>query len=292
MTNIIDVIGEDLSVYRMANGLYTTKEHDSLIIWESSQTFTWFSRQIYYGNIAKWLEIYRNYTPEEVKDAVIDLPSEVNLSEIHHYESIDMRQLLCPKLSENNEYLQSRNITDITAKQFGLEESQDYIVIPIEDYNGERAGIICRYMYSDNKKEKYRKLFVKAIPPLWPIKHWRTLTPDKIVLVFEGAWSTMRFTQVLKFDDMVCFSLLGAQFNHDIINMLNGIKTVIFILDNDDTGQRLGEKVKELCPSWYCIKPSTYPDEMTDTQIIKFRDIIREKVTQYELIESKKIIGY
>jgi len=283
MSLILDLIGSDLTLVRLSNTVYTTVEHDSIRIWPDTNSYYRFS-QGQGGGPLHWLITWRGLSFEEAKLFLEDYPEELDplkKLDILSSSSKDLGQGLEPHHVYGNRiyhpYIEGRNISEETAKRYSLEVIQDSILIPINDSRG-RCGAIIRNTQKE-KKDKYRKYFLREAPLLWPYDDWQNAKSSDTVFVFEGAWSVMRFYQVLHDKgNYVFLALLGAVADYKLISYLNGLN-VIFVLDNDDAGKGMGQKLYQFeQKKWSMFMPNVYPDEMTDEQIVKFIEKVESSV--------------
>lgn len=276
MLDVVEVIGQDLTLIRQSNNIYTTQEHDSLKIFVTTNSWYWFSRRV--GGDAKfWLKYYREYDEYEYNDYLeshqYNTPNvEALFRNLWNNASIDsgieLRQLY--GLREYHPYIANRNVSEATANRFNLEIINNNIALPMYNFKDERIGVVLRSTETNDKKLKYRKIFREKAPLLWPMKDWKRVTPDSKVYIFEGAWSVMRFWQTIQDDNYIFLCLFGVATNQELLSYLNGLQNVTFVLDNDDTGKEMGKRLYYLNSDWKLKLPKTYPDEMTDEQIIKF----------------------
>ncbi len=276
MLDIVSLIGQDLTLIRQSSNLYTTQEHDSLKIWVATNSWYHFSRQIG-GGPKEWLKYYRSFDDYEAVEYIeANQFSDGNVTALFRNlwnnadidSGIETRQL--HGLKEYHPYIASRNVSETTAKRYNLEIINNSIALPMYNFKGERIGVVLRSTETDDKKQKYRKLFKEKAPLLWPITDWMGIRPGSKVFIFEGAWSAMRFWQVIQDPAYTFLCLFGVATNSELLSYLNGLQNVTFVLDNDDTGRDMGSRLMYLNNSWKLKLPKTYPDEMTDDQIRKF----------------------
>lgn len=273
--SIIQVISEDLTVVKQNNEIFTTVQHDSLKIWANKNNFYWYSRQIF-GDIETWLRYYRGYNDQQVSDYLEGYSTDNqfvnfigNLSpETHDDIGLELHHLYGKK--EYHPYIASRNVNEETARYFGLESTKNNIIFPFYDFNGQRIGSIFRNVHTNDKTLKYRKLFLKTPPLLWPIKHWQSLQTDDYVFIMEGAWGVMLATQWVKNPRLKCMCMFGVSTPETLLTYLNGLINVWFVGDRDKTGEEMMKRVKKINPNWKRVIPSIYIDEMNEEQMKKF----------------------
>lgn len=276
MLDIVSLIGQDLTLIRQSNNLYTTQEHDSIKIWVSTNTWYHFSRQIG-GGPKEWLKYWRSFDDYEAIEYIDSNQfNDGNVVALFRNlwnnattdSGIEVRQLY--GIKEYHPYIASRNVSETTAKRYNLEIINNSIALPMYNFKGERIGVVLRSVETNDKKQKYRKIFKEKAPLLWPISDWIGTTPDDKVFIFEGAWSTMRFWQTIQEPSYKFLCLFGVATNSELLSYLNGLQNVTFVLDNDETGKEMGSRLHYLNSNWKLKLPSVYPDEMTDEQIRKF----------------------
>ena len=270
MTTTLDInkiIGRNFTLIPKGS-YYTTAEHDSLILWQDTNRFSWFSKGIH-GRPEDWLNLVEGLNKEEISE-LIDSEEFSKEFSFDSYEKPPVNYPIGPKIY--NEYIKSRNITPEVAKIFGLESWGDNTLIPLYNYYGKRCGSMIRDHSTNFSWLKYRKIADDEICNLWP--YWLLeKTHTKPVILFEGAWSVMRYYQVAS-QHIVPVALLGTSANKRTIELLTGVDDVFIVLDNDKNKSGLSVKdclegYKDFNNKWTFVLPDKYPDEMSEAEIYR-----------------------
>lgn len=269
MANILDLIGETYTPIRLSHNIYSTKEHDSLIIWTDTNSFYWYSKN-FGGDAFTWLIQVNNYDKEIAREIALDYTDDT-IKRNRKKTSPQYELYQISGKSEYHSYFKERGLTAQTVKHFNLEfDTQlNRAIIPIYQ-NKIKIGAIVRNVNARSKRERYKiTVFTKRKPILWPIEP--ILTP----IVFEGCWSAMRFWQVCnqQFPDYSYHAILGAYPSKHLRELFNGL-VPIFILDNDDAGTKMLEHLDAIGLKYKHFIPSIYPDELSDKQILKVMERI------------------
>jgi hypothetical protein len=267
MSDLVNLIAEQYQIVRVGNGILSTSQHDSLIIWPEENRWWWYSLHIG-GGIGDWLN-YNNYSEDEKQfylenaDPILFTNNDQRLDHDDFLKTVG-RQKYTP-------YINSRNINKETARYFGLEVINDDIIIPIKNESNIRVGSLIRYA---NRKPKYKKLYIETPCPFWNIHEFN---PEHQTIIFEGAWSVMRFWQVSKEVGIsynlfagLSFGPTNAQFEY-----LSGLDNVVWMLDYDtdrhgnllDRVNKKRMKIKANNQAHRVIINKTMPDEMSDESI-------------------------
>ncbi|MCB1711831.1 MAG: hypothetical protein KDH96_04960 [Candidatus Riesia sp.] len=264
---IAELIGEKYTLRKLSNNVLTTEEHGSLKIWTNTNSWYWFARG-FGGGIREWLR-YANYPEDEWdywidKDLLFVPPNEDN-----NFIDYDDFVTHCIGAYKYTKYIKSRNISEATAKYFGLETKNSDTIIPIIKYNNERIGSLIRHKAGT---PKYHKFLLEAQPVFW---NSNILDINRPTLIFEGAWSVMRFWQVLgdKYNYLatLSFSITDKHFEY-----LTGLDNVYWFLDYDtDNNNTLlprvwqkRNKIKVNNGKHRVIINKTMPDEISDEGIL------------------------
>lgn len=276
--DILDVIGKDFKIKKISNGLYSTVEHDSLRIWKDTNSWYWYKNNVG-GDAINWLKYRHHLTDEQINERyeVYDYSTDpFKVTTLNKYtitDDVDIHQLYGKK--EYSDYIRNRGINYDTFQKYNLEMINNYYaLIPLFDRVGKRIGAMHRKLDDALSGPKYKKYFTNTTTPfIFNLKKLNNRNKCDTILVFEGAWSVMRFEQVLG-DTVLGIATLSNKFNDTyLFELLNGFNNVFFVLDNDVAGQQLIKKH----PTLKYIIPSIYPDELTDEQIVKVSERIKSK---------------
>jgi hypothetical protein len=266
--SIIDVISQYFAI-KHHGALLSTKEHDSLIIFPATNSFCWFSEGIA-GNYITFLSEIVGLSQEDIisewgeytADPFADYISDKEL-EIHPLD------YLGEPATDNSYLINKRLLTNDTIAYYGLEQTYRKIHIPIHNKAGKRIGSQIRY---ENRVPKYKTIVSELKPPIWPMRALRDAHRYKYCFVFEGAFSVMRWHQVINSTPYLLLPLatMGVLRNRrhllSILSLL-GRKDILFVLDNDEKGKNAIALLDQSNIKY--IVPSQYPDEMTDDEILE-----------------------
>ncbi len=275
MLSIIDVISDYFTVIHKGGNKYSTVEHDSFVIFPQTNTFCWFSEGIA-GGVVIFLRDIVGLSTDDIRKYtdgyVLSNPLSIG---------IEPEQLLYLSPNEylgypatDNSYLHNRGISNTTISKYGLEASNDRIIIPIHTLRGKRIGSQFRYL--DGSKPKYRTMVMEKKPVLWPMPKLFDVPNHNIVLLFEGAFSVMRWTQVDP--SVLAFGMYGTVKSHaqlrSIHNLIGDTAKIVVVLDPDEAG--ISTAAKYLPGTGIrSYVPTLYPDEMNNAQILQELDSIR-----------------
>lgn len=274
--SIVDLIGMDYRLKQHTQDTLTTVEHDSLIIWPETNSFTWFSRNISGGPLT-WMKYVLFLSDPEIEDYLNGV--DIGLLTLDKY-SIEFETRYPVGAKEYCEYFAQRNINPETALFYDLEVYHDDVIIPLYNTFGKRCGSLLRKVNTNDTSKKYRKIINDTLCDLWPYKSLLNRY-EKPVLVFEGTWSVMRWHQVLG-NEIIPLALIGTNIGDRVTSILNGAN-VTFILDNDvksKAGLKVYERIKKQIgykyQNWKFLLPPKYPDEMSDEEIKIIMNEIRK----------------
>lgn len=262
MSTIVDLAQQQFKVVVVSNNILTTTEHDSLRIWSNKNRWWWYSKNIG-GGIKEWLD-YFNHPPEdyEIYSDELDLTIKNNDS----YFDYDVFIEIGIGHLGYNDYIASRNITKETANHFKLEIKNNNIIIPINKDN-KRIGSLIRLT---SGPVRYQKILQEELPVFWNLP----IDSNKSTFIFEGAWSVMRWWQVLgdKYNYLATLSFAATQHHFEY---LSGLNNIIWCLDNDRN--RYGELLPRVKQKIYKIYNQNNkhvininkvkPDDMVDIDI-------------------------
>lgn len=271
--DILDVISKDFKLKKISNGLYTTIEHDSLRIWPHTNSWHWYSKGVG-GNATYWLKYYKHLSHNEIVDSyeIYEVKSDPFktslLSSYNIVENVDVSLLYGNKVY--SDYIKNRGINYEIFLKYDLEMINNYYaLIPIKDRYGKRIGALHRKLDDKINGVKYKKYINNRNLHIFNYENLKNKGKYDIILVMEGAWSVMRFDQVLG-SKVTCVATLSNNIDERVFETLNGLDNVFIILDNDDAGKSLMKKH----PSKKFILPSIYPDDLSDEQI----NIVYERI--------------
>lgn len=262
MSTIVDLAQQQFKVVVVSNNILTTTEHDSLRIWSNKNRWWWYSKNVG-GGIKEWLD-YFNHPPEdyEIYSDELDLTIKNNDS----YFDYDIFIEIGIGRLGYNEYIASRNIAKETAAHFKLEIKNNNIIIPINKDN-KRIGSLIRLT---SGPVRYQKILQEELPVFWNLP----IDSNKPTFIFEGAWSVMRWWQVLGDSYNYLATLSFAATPHHF-EYLNGLNNIIWCLDNDCN--RYGELLPRVKQKIYRIYHQNNkhvininkvkPDDMADIDI-------------------------
>lgn len=267
--DINKVVGRNLTI--IPRGYYsTTVEHDSLILWQDTNRFSWFSKGIH-GSPIDWLYLVEGLDKAEVEDLLED----DSLSKEFTFISDTEKEVIYPIGSKTyNPYIESRMISEDTAKIFQLETWDKYTIIPLYGYDGNRVGSMLRDQTTNVQWLKYRKIINGRMCNIWP--YWLLeISHTAPVILYEGGWSCMRTFQVAKHNNISVIPLaaLGTNMGKATVELLTGLDNVSVVLDNDKNKAGLSvkdrlESQKDFNTKWQFILPDKYPDEMSDNELL------------------------
>lgn len=178
-----------------------------------------------------------------------------------------------------NKYINSRMISEDTAKYFGLEvDFVGNVYIPLYDTQ-KRIGSLMRRTDTNEKHLKYRFLmcdgFVRPFCFDMPLLQERN--GNSIVVLVEGCWSLMRIHQVVKplYPNLLPIATIGTNLTEDLYSYIYDLP-IYAILDDDEGGKTYTEQLNQ----WRnrganieILQPkdsrgfSIYPDDLTDKQL-------------------------
>jgi hypothetical protein len=262
--NLLEAVSQVYQIQQVSTNLFTTSEHDSLRIWTHTNTWYWFSRGIG-GGLKEWLQL-NNYSRDEIDDIVGKQDPNIIPLEDNNFLDYDMFINTFGQFEYNN-YIKSRNISEETARKFGIEARNDDIIIPILDYKGKRVGNLVRHK---NRTPKYHKFLIEP----QPVFYNPNIDASKTTYIFEGTWSVMRFLQVTDYS-INALATLQFKIGRQHFEYLNGLNNVVWCLDydTDKNGillQRVIDKrnlIKQMNKFHKVIINKTMPDEMSDDGI-------------------------
>lgn len=277
MIDIVDLIGQSYTIVDHSSNTKSTLEHDSLVIWPESNSYHWFSRGIG-GGPYHWLKYEIGMPEKEIEDYL----EESSIFTVYQQEQTFAKSFPLGH-KRYHKYIASRNITEQTATFFGLEVWNENILIPLYNLKNQRCGSMIRDIHTNAQHLKYRKIISSEPTNLWPYEFLKKRF-DVPVFIFEGAWSVMRWYQVVG-ESIVPLALLGTNANNDTMELLNNVDNVTFIIDNDiksNAGDNVYNKIIKnpnfkYTSGWQFIRPEIYPDEMSDKQIRWLLRFINER---------------
>ena len=192
-----------------------------------------------------------------------------------------------------NSYMESRHITELTAKHFRLEHDGLNVTIPLTDVDGRRIGSLVRQAHVKSKADRYRTYMVGSHekPCAWPMGHIRRAKRESIIVLVEGAWSVMRIQQVISplYKNILPIATLGTWLTDELRNYLYD-KEILAILDTDEGGKTVTSQLKQWRESGVNVEcyditlqgESAYVDDISDAQLTRlFKGI--EGATQTKL---------
>lgn len=166
-------------------------------------------------------------------------------------------------IKKYNDYLKDRGIT----KDYFLRNMETTIggdVIFTQYFGNKREGSIIRKRRGTPKYLNFSNL------PVWPFKKVETKSGMKIILV-EGLFSAALINQKIEqlcLENIVCFSLLGVNFNS--IKSIFVDENCFVYFDNDKAGKNAMEKYKNMFPHHRTKILRVSPDDMNEEDLEKF----------------------
>lgn len=262
--NLLDLVGKELTLIQLSETLYTTKEWDSLRIWTDTNSWYRFSRGIG-GDSISWIKYF--YSDKEF-----------NINDFQQYlinKSVTKEEIIkiydAHALYGNktyHEYLVKRKISFETFQKFNLEVNDNSILIPLTDLSGKRIGVQARNIVSTDPKNRYLFYLMQDKPALFPLTELKHI--KHTVILCEGTFSVMRYTQVINDDNYKIFSCLGNNPSPLLPELLNRINNIICIYDPDDGGKSFKKKLSKLLPNAQMLCPNVKLDDMTDKELLWF----------------------
>ena len=263
--SILELVSEDFTIIQVSNNIYTTKEHDSLRIWVSTNSFYWYS-QNFGGGPRVWLQRVRQYGDEQIEELLQEEVQPIKLKR-KFAQLFETRQFY--GITKYVPYFKERGITPETMCKYHLEYdvANNRIIIPIINRFNKRIGAIIRNIHSE-KTNRYKIYVNGPKPAIWPEQNINEVNASSKIILFEGAWSVMRWQQVIQEPNVFFFCVLGAYPSKLIAEYFNGIQINV-VLDNDQAGIKLKDHLSLIKKDCKFYLPKKYPDEMPGSEIKK-----------------------
>lgn len=274
--DIVSIIKQSYDLVNHTNNTMRSVKHDSLIIWPTTNSFNWFSRGIG-GGPEVWLKYVLNLSKEEIDEYLNDY----TFKREYKYDLTPEVEVVFPIGQKTySEYMRKRGISKETAEFFELEVLANDVIIPLYNTRSERIGSMIRRTDTNKNWQKYRKIINGEMCGLWnkTTVHERY---DKQIIIFEGAWSVMRWWQVSRKHgiDIAPLGLLSTGVKN-ALPLIYNIQNAVFVLDRDENDSGLSVYKRAVrhkgMNDWKFYIPPIYPDEMNDKQILKMLKIIMD----------------
>ena len=288
--NIVDIANQYFNLKRNSHNSWIIDgdKFNSVVLFEDSNTYHRFSSGET-GDIYKFMRHIVGLSHEQCKDyaSVSKDDTEPSLLET-------LRSSLKSEVKEErvgydyqefigrpgyNQYIASRNISEETAKHYGLEIDGADVLFPLYNNKLHRVGSIKRFAYAQTTADRYRTFLLQGHdkPCFWDFREILNLSPDKIVVLVEGTWSAMRIKQVVgNLYPIVPLATMGAGIQPVVFDYIYESK-VIAILDNDTGGERYKRQLQIARSKGIMVQEVTlnnkgqniYVDDLTDSQMLK-----------------------
>lgn len=253
--NIIDIAKGYFDLDNKGNGIYQIKnpsgEFDSVVLWETTNSYHRFSTGKS-GGIYEFLKYIVGLPESEINEQYGILEED---SLIKKLKATVKRNKLDTGLSIQdvvfqqgyNKYIESRMISEETAKYYNLEVNGEDAIIPLYNVNNNRIGSLYRHSNPDSKGDRYRTLLVSNFekPCVWPFPELYKRNSDSIIVLVEGAWSAMRIKQVMSkhIGTILPLATLGTNVTDELKQYLYEFR-IISILDDDTGGQHVQQELQ------------------------------------------------
>jgi DNA primase len=164
-------------------------------------------------------------------------------------------------------YFERRNVSEAAVHNYGVRWSEDKraAVFPTTDLEGKVRGVTYRYTKGRQRYMKLGETF-----PVWPMCILPSFNPKRMVVVVEGAFSTLRINTVDAIVQSV--AILGAKANRKLVELLRPFQCV-FLYDGDSAGRTACLRMRSMAPLSYSWTVDS-PDDCTDVEI----QILIEKI--------------
>jgi len=287
MNSIVDVASQYFQIKRNSHNSWIIDEEqfNSVVLFEDNNTYHRFSSGET-GDIYKFLVNIVGLKPNEAVEFRGDVQREKSLLEVLH------KSLKEQKKSERvgydyeefigrpgyNAYVESRNITESTARFYGIEIDGPDVLFPLFNDRMKRVGSIKRHAYAATKADRYRTFLLHGHdkPCCWDFRQMLQLTPDTTVVLVEGTWSAMRIKQVCGHFPIVPFATMGAAIQPELFDYIYQNK-IVAILDDDTGGERYTRQLQVARKKGIIVTEvklnnkgqNIYVDDLTDSQMLK-----------------------
>lgn len=275
---LVDLVNQHFRLQKINNRYYKGIEHDSLIVDAKIGKFYWNSKGLY-GTRRDFAIKVLGWSSEKFEDFESDYMENLNPffdGQLDSYERLEDIPLISNTITAQHPYLESRGVLPETAIYFGLEASENKIGIPFLDYSGQQR-IGTQFRHTNGYKPKYITVVKEGVdrPILWPLQTV-THSNEKVVLLFEGAFSVMKWWQCLELthgpeigldNRFAYFAALGTIGVKSLERILGLFSKVTVIGDADDASLKSTKKACDKFMMRY-IHPDVMPDEMTPDEII------------------------
>lgn len=261
--NILDLASIDFTLIRETPNIYTTKEHDSLKFFVSTNSWYWYTNRVG-GTLKFYLKYFWNLDEDSVEEVASSYNDSTKPSQTL-YDEPYIREY--PKVFVP--YYETRGINSETVKDYGLEYDDLYeaIVLPITNLKGRRIGNIVRKMKVKDKSQRYKFILWDNVkPPLWQFHRLSKVNGETKILLFEGVWSTMFWKQTLRHQNVETFAVLGTFPSKTLAELLSGLN-IFYFPDYDEPGKNAAQQVKSILPKCNFIYLDKMPDEVTEDEV-------------------------
>lgn len=297
--NIVNIAKQYFTLEDKGNEIYQivnpTGEFDSVVIWGKTNSYRRFSISKS-GGVREFLKYIVGLSDSEIENEYGIIASDNLTSTLRSYKRSkqDTGYALQDILYTPgyNAYIESRMLTEETARFYNLEVNGEDAAIPLYEHR-DRIGTLYRNSASQVKGDRYRTMLVGTHekPCVWPFPHLYNLRKNNVVVLVEGAWSVMRIHQVIKplLPNIVPLATLGTNLTDELRDYLYEFK-IIAILDDDTGGNqvastlkewmKLGLKIESYLPSFTQVNhydQSSYVDDLSDKQLIKIFRAIKKQ---------------
>lgn len=249
--NIITIAKQYFKLEDKGNGIFQivnpTGQFDSVVLWEHTNSYRRFSKSVS-GGVKEFLKYIVGMSESEIQSEYGDIGDDNLVKSLRHFDKTKMDtgySLQDIIYTEGyNQYIQSRMISEETAKYYHLEVNGHDAIIPLYDNQFKRVGSLYRNSSPLIKGDRYRTQLAgtNEKPCVWPFTELKKLKRNSVIVLVEGAWSVMRVHQVIGvyLPNILPLATLGTNISEELKDYLYDFP-IISILDDDTGGKHVAD---------------------------------------------------
>jgi len=249
--NIVTIAKQYFKLEDKGNGIFQivnpTGQFDSVVLWEHTNSYRRFSKSVS-GGVKEFLKYIVGMSESEIQSEYGDIGDDNLVKSLRHFDKTKMDtgySLQDIIYTEGyNQYIQSRMISEETAKYYHLEVNGHDAIIPLYDNQFKRVGSLYRNSSPLIKGDRYRTQLAgtNEKPCVWPFTELKKLKRNSVIVLVEGAWSVMRVHQVIGvyLPNILPLATLGTNISEELKDYLYDFP-IISILDDDTGGKHVAD---------------------------------------------------
>lgn len=295
--NIVTIAKQYFQLEDKGNGIFQivnpTGQFDSVVLWEHTNSYRRFSKSVS-GGVKEFLKYIVGMSESEIQSEYGDIGDDSLVKSLRHFDRTKMDtgySLQDIIYTEGyNQYIESRMISEDTAKYYHLEVNGHDAIIPLYDNQFKRVGSLYRNSSPLVKGDRYRTQLAgtNEKPCAWPFTELKKLKRDSVVVLVEGAWSAMRLHQVVVpyLPKLLPLATLGTNITQELKDYIYEFP-IICLLDDDTGGKHVSEtlikwkrKDIEIYNPYFSnlaqSNQSSYIDDLDDKKLLSLFRVIKK----------------